>query len=134
MTRLADYIERLERLSAGSFIDRVRRTVALDGLRLINKGYATSTDPYGNRWQPLKYRKGKPLVKTGAFRDTWLAYPTATGVRFVSGVGYGAYHQYGTATIPFRRVVPLTRYGLPKAWTDAINAAFTSAARQAVAA
>ncbi len=130
---LTQFIEKLERLDGGSFIASVRRQVAYDGLRLIAQGYKDSVDPYGSRWEPLKYRRGKPLVKTGAFRDTWMAYPTATGVRFQSGVDYGAYHQYGTRSIPFRRVVPMQRYGLPKPWTDIINAAYSKSVRAAVA-
>ena len=130
--KLADFIPKLERLASGSAIAEVRRQVAYDGLRLINAGYRDSTDPYGMRWEPLKYRDGKPLVKTGAFRDTWAAYPTPSGVRFLSGVDYGAYHQYGTRTIPFRRVIPMQRYGLPKAWSDIINAAYSKNVRKAL--
>ncbi len=130
---LSEFIGKLERLNSGSFIGEVRRQVAYDGLRLIAAGYKTSTDPYGARWQPLKYRDGKPLVLTGAFRDSWMANPTSTGVRFTSGVGYGAYHQYGTRSIPFRRVIPMRSYGLPKAWTDAIAKAYSSQVRKAVA-
>ncbi len=130
---LSQFIGKLERLSSGSFISEVRRQVAVDGLRLIAGGYRDSKDPYGASWQPLKYRNGKPLVLTGAFRDTWMAYPTPTGVRFVSGVDYGAYHQYGTRSIPFRRVIPMLSYGLPKAWTDVISAAYSRQVRKAVA-
>ncbi len=134
---LHQFIEKLERLEGGSFIAGVRRKVAFDGLKLIGQGYKDSVDPYGSRWEPLKRPGGKrvggPLLKTGAFRDTWMAYPTATGVRFQSGVDYGAYHQYGTGTIPFRRVIPMQRYGLLKAWSDIVNAAYSKSVRQAVA-
>jgi phage gpG-like protein len=130
---LHDFIGKLERVGGESFIAEVRRQVATDGLRLIAAGYRDSKDPYGAAWTPLKYRNGKPLVLTGAFRDTWMAYPTPTGVRFLSGVDYGAYHQYGTSKIPFRRVIPLQSMGLPKPWTDVINAAYTKRVRQAVA-
>lgn len=130
---LSSFIEKLERLNTGSFIDGVRRQVAADGLKLINAGYRDSTDPYGNRWHALKSSFRKPLVLTGAFRDTWVAYPTPTGVRFVSGVYYGAFHQYGTKTIPVRMVVPKTYLGLPKPWNDAISKAYTKQVRGALA-
>ncbi len=130
---LSSFIEKLERLDSGSFIGEVRRQVATEGLKLINAGYRDSVDPYGNRWQPLKRRDGKPLVLTGAFRDTWMAYPTPTGVRFLSGVDYGAYHQYGTKTIPFRRVIPLKTLGMPRPWLDVINKAYSASVRKAVA-
>jgi phage gpG-like protein len=129
---LTEFIGKLERLSSGGFIGEVRRQVATDGLRLIAAGYRDSVDPYGASWQPLKYRNGKPLVLTGAFRDSWMAYPTPTGVRFLSGVDYGAYHQYGTRTIPFRRVIPMQNYGLPKPWTDVIAKAYSKQVREAV--
>lgn len=127
---LSQFIEKLERVGGTSSISAVRREVAYGGLRLIASGYRDSVDPYGMRWQPLKYRKGKPLVKTGAFRDTWMAYPTSTGVRFQSGVDYGAYHQYGTSSIPFRRVIPMGRYGLPRPWNDLISSAYSKHVRQ----
>ncbi len=134
---LSSFIEKLSRVSTSGFMSEVRRQVATDGLRLINAGYQRSTDPYGMPWKPLKdpsgQRVGGPLLKTGAFRDTWMAYPTPVGVRFLSGVDYGAYHQYGTRTIPFRRVIPLTQYGLPKPWTDAINKAYSSSIRKVLA-
>lgn len=130
---LHDFIGKLESLGGDSFMTNVRRQVAFDGLRLIAAGYRDSVDPYGATWTPLKYRNGKPLVLTGAFRDTWMAYPTPAGVRFLSGVDYGAYHQYGTRTIPFRRVIPLKSMGLPRPWTDAISKAYSKQLRQAVA-
>lgn len=130
---LHEFIEQLEKLEGESFINRVRRDVAMDGLRLIAAGYRTSTDPYGAAWTPLKHRNGKPLVLTGAFRDTWMAYPTPTGVRFVSGVDYGAYHQYGTRTIPFRRVIPLQSQGLPKPWVDAVAKSYNKEVKAALA-
>lgn len=147
---LAQFVEKLERLGTGSFIAEVRRKVAVDGLRLIGDGYRRSVDPYGNRWHELKAstvdfkdgrvrvrpkgpRKGGILVKTAAFRDTWMAYPTGTGVRFNSGVDYGAYHQYGTRTIPVRMTIPKSFLGLPRPWSDAINRAYSTTVRQAVA-
>ncbi len=130
---LHDFIGKLENLSGDRFISEVRREVAYDGLRLIASGYKDSVDPYGSIWEPLKRRKGKPLVLTGAFRDTWMAYPTATGVRFQSGVDYGAYHQYGTRTIPVRQVIPSTSRGMPGAWHALISKAYSKLIRQAVA-
>lgn len=130
---LKSFIGKLDRLQTGSFLDEIRREVAGEGLRLIAKGYRDSVDPYGSRWEPLKSREGKPLVRSGLFRDTWMAYPTPTGVRFSSMVNYGAFHQYGTRTIPFRRVIPMQQYGLPKEWADVVNAAYSKRIRKAVA-
>ncbi len=130
---LSSFIDKLERLNSGSFIGEVRREVATEGLKLINKGYRDSTDPYGNRWHALKSGFRKPLVLTGAFRDTWMAYPTPVGVRFVNGVDYGTFHQYGTKNIPVRMVIPKTYLGLPRTWTDVIAKAYSSQVRKAVA-
>lgn len=130
---LTDFIGKLERIGSGSFMSEVKRQAAIDGLGVIAYGYRNSVDPYGATWQPLKYRDGRPLVLTGAFRDTWMAYPTPNGVRFASGVDYGAYHQYGTRSIPFRRVIPMAFYGMPKRWTEVISRAFSSQVRRAVA-
>ena len=130
---LHEFIGKLEQVGSDSFMSEVRREVAYDGLRLIAAGYRNSVDPYGSYWAPLKYRDGKPLVLSGAFRDTWMAYPTATGVRFQSGVDYGAYHQYGTRSIPVRQVIPSSSRGMPSTWSELISKAFSKRIRQAVA-
>lgn len=128
--RPGEYADRLEQLTFASFLSAVKREVAAGVLRLLAGEFRGSVDPYGNAWAPLKWRKGKPLVKTGTMRDTLTAYPTASGVRIMAGVDYAIYHQQGTARMPARKILPSG--SLPGPWVSVINAAYTKAARLAV--
>jgi phage virion morphogenesis protein len=93
----------------GPLLKRVAVALRADAL----KNFAGSHDPDGNAWAPLKpstlkgRRKGgkgaKPLIDTGLLRNS------VTTVRqgplellFGTNLPRGAYHQFGTRTIPAR--------------------------------
>lgn len=132
MKTLAEMADRLERLSHASFFGAIQRGTAALGLRLIADSFARSLTPNGQPWAPLKHRNGSPLVKTGAMRDSFTAYPLPNGVRFIAGVDYAGFHQNGTRTIPARRILPRTGEQLPAAWRTGIANLYTSAARRQV--
>lgn len=133
MSTLADVATRLDAIATSSTLDAVKREVAIGGVKLIEQEFARSTDPYGNRWHELKRpdtdRIGGPLVKTGAMRDSVLATPTATGVRFTVNTPYAAYHQDGTKTIPIRMMLPKPWIGLPPSWKEMVAKAYTGIVR-----
>jgi phage gpG-like protein len=124
-------VGRLEALTRSSFIEGVKRRVAVQGLKLIGAEFASSTDPYGVSWPSLRYpRPGGPvLVKTGVMRDSILAYPTPDGVLFRVATPYAKFHQYGTGRIPIRRMVPATFLGIPPAWSAMVAEAFNAEIR-----
>lgn len=126
MTTIADLANRVDRI-AHSFVDAMRREVAVGGLQLVANSFRTSTDPYGVTWPALKRpRPGGPVeVKTGAMRGSTLAAPTSDGVRFTVAAPYSGYQHNGTATIPQRRLLPVGFLGLPVAWSQMVQAAFS---------
>lgn len=75
----------------------VSANLAEETIELIREGFETSTDPYGNRWAPLKLRSGQPLRDTGGLQSSWhKRFTTAQGFVVSSGKEYAAYHQGGT--------------------------------------
>ncbi len=121
----------LEALSSNATMTAIRREVAVGGVKLIAQGFKTSTDPYGAKWPGLKTaRPGGPVeVKTGAMRDSTMARPTTTGVRFSVNTDYAAYQHYGTKTNPQRRLMPVKYLGIPAAWREMIARAYTRTTR-----
>lgn len=136
MSTLADMAARLEGIATVSTLDAVKRDVAVGGVKLIEAEFKTSKDPYGTPWHELKYpdenRVGGPLVKTATMRDSVMASPTPTGVRFSVNTPYAAYHQHGTKTIPVRMMLPKPWLGLPKSWRGLITKSYTRVLRDRV--
>jgi len=84
---------------------RAKKAMAVEAVRLAKRGFATSTNPYGTPWKPLKYRVGKPLVKTGKLRRyTWGL--REDGFYLIAGAEYWSPHQFGTSHIPKRQIFP----------------------------
>ena len=75
----------------------------------VKRNFTNSHDPDGNRWAPLKWRIGKPLILTGLLMNS--AYTAARNVTLRNGTEifarlsephYWKYHEYGTRRIPAR--------------------------------
>lgn len=63
----------------------------------IRQGFRASESPYGQKWEPLKYRKGKPLLNTGAMRNSMThAVDSANSVVIGTNDPKAPHHQYGT--------------------------------------
>lgn len=75
---------------------RLAAVMGAEALKLVQMGFRSSVDPYGQRWAPLQHRKGKPLLDTGRLRNSfsYQAYPD--GFEIGSGASYAKFHQYGT--------------------------------------
>lgn len=66
----------------------------VEKIRLL---FRDSQSPYGNKWEPLKYRKGQILKDTGRLRDLIThAVDSANSVVIGTNVPYAPHHQYGT--------------------------------------
>ncbi|HVZ89634.1 MAG TPA: phage virion morphogenesis protein [Polyangia bacterium] len=83
-------------LTAPGFRDGLVRRLGADALKLVADGFRRSSDPYGDKWKSLGYRRGKPLLDTGRLRASFAVEPTGAGFRIGSVVTYAGYHQYGT--------------------------------------
>lgn len=100
---LADgLLNRRARLGARAFVEGLRADV--------RTAFRSGVDPVtGTPWQPLKYRQGQILVRSGRLRDAAVrsadaADPSGWGVTVtLADPGYGKFHQYGTKSLPVRR-------------------------------
>jgi phage gpG-like protein len=72
-------------------------------LKQLMDEFRESRDPYGVPWQPLKIRKGKPLLDTGRMRASVSLVAQPGGFEITIGVAYAATHQYGAKNIRPRR-------------------------------
>lgn len=92
----------------------------------VQLGFRTSTDPYGEAWEAITHRTGKPLRDTGLLRDAWFSRVEGdevvlTNNRRVSWRGrtwsLAAIHQYG-ATITPRDVGGKLKYQIHGEWVE----------------
>jgi phage gpG-like protein len=123
--------------------------LAEESVELVREGFATSTDPYGEPWEPLVLREGQPLRDTGALQASWHRRSVSkSGFSIASSRNYAPYHQLGTGIYgprkqpirpirtkalklpggiylysskgsPPRRMVPETGRPLPERWRKA---------------
>lgn len=143
-------LERFEaRLNAApKAFETVKKNLAEETVDLVRGTFEKSSDPYGERWEPLKVRSGKPLEDTGGLKGSYHPQITADGFSVGSGKDYAGYHQDGTGVYgrhkskirpekakalripgvgfrasvkgtPARKMVPDDR-GLPPAWSDSL--------------
>lgn len=61
----------------------------------LEDSFATSTDPYGNKWKAVRSRTGKPLLDTGVLASSYKFSVTRSGFAVGTGLYYAATHQYG---------------------------------------
>ena len=99
LSRLAERVAP-ERIRA-TVLPKVAQRMAATAVELLGDEFDKSRDPYGNAWQPLKYRKGKPLLKTARMARSRTAQASGPNVKVTITAGYAKYHQDG-ATVPAR--------------------------------
>jgi phage gpG-like protein len=109
----------IQKLSkAAKVLDSVGRNCGEEILDLVREGFRTETDPYGQRWDPPKYRSGKALSDKGRLKGSWhVAKANRSGVRVATGVAYARYHQSGTGKYGPKNspIVPVRKKAL--SWT-----------------
>lgn len=103
-------------------------TKAAEGISdAIQQQFDAGVDPYGEPWEPLApstlARKQGPgiLDETSAMRDGIEVAPTGgagVGITFNDKPDVAMYHQYGTARMPARKILP--EEGLPDTWERAL--------------
>jgi phage virion morphogenesis protein len=64
-------------------------------LTKVQLGFKTTTDPWGNQWSPLKYRRGQALSDTGRLRRSIRSVADADGVTVGTNLKYARIHQFG---------------------------------------
>ncbi len=88
---------RVGRAGSPAGMRSLSRAIGNAALLEVQVGFATSTDPYGNPWEPKLFTDGnKPLVKTGKLRAGWfLAYAGADSAIIANRQRYAVF-QGGT--------------------------------------
>ncbi len=75
----------------------VNEQLAEETVELIREGFDNSTDPYGDPWEELVLREGRPLEDTGGLKAAWFRERAdATGFSVANAKSYAGYHQRGT--------------------------------------
>jgi len=135
-----------KRLAAIADIDfaEAMETIGQDLASLVRLGFRLSQDPYGDAWEQLSFRKGKPLEDTGHLRQSFHADTDRNRVTVGTNVPYAAVHQYGAVImpvnaktlawqvgqawhfakrveIPARPMLPNESEGLPESWSESIT-------------
>lgn len=105
----------------------------------VERGFRTSTSPYGAKWDNPKYRSGKPLIKSGQLLKSISYRVASNAVEIGTNKQYAAIQQFGgvikpknkqalffmlgdkkvfarQVTIPARPFLPTD--GLPASWAD----------------
>lgn len=93
--------------NANKLLPIANKQMAIAAKSLAKQGFETSTAPNGQRWKPLKYRKGKPLVLTGQLSKFGYRV-TKGGFILLAGAEYFVHHQHGAPAnnLPARPMVP----------------------------
>lgn len=103
---------RLAQVDSPAFRATLAQLCAAAAGKFINDGFRRSVDPYGDPWQPLVSRKGKPLLDTGRLRASFAATPIPGGFRIDATASYAKYQQFGTDPHDRRaRIQPIDRRG-----------------------
>jgi len=109
-------IDKVERLAAPETIAEMSQKMAAESLRLIDQGFTSRTDPYGEGWRPTK-RPNPVLEETGQLRHGWTVdHIGANGFQLSNATEYAKFHQGGTKTLVIRRMIPTTTRGLGPIW------------------
>ena len=116
----------LQRLGSEGY----KQTLALVAARaggLIDRGFTSSSDPYGAPWAPT-VAGNKPLIKTGALHAAAVRVtPTATGIKVHIPLSYAGFHLTGTSRMPARPYLPAEDFSrLPPAWRSMVEGAMGS--------
>jgi phage gpG-like protein len=138
---LRSLIDRVGGGGVQELLPRVAQRMAETAVKLLGDEFHQSRDPYGNPWEPLRVRQGKPLVDTGRMMRSRTAQANGPTILVTIGTNYAAYHQYGTGGrrtggarkgrkgrargpggIPRRQMLPEAETGgLGSIWTEAFN-------------
>lgn len=93
--KLRALVARIERAASGKLVEELRRAYVSETREQLRRAFDESRSPSGERWPALKTRGGKPLVDSGALRDSFDVVETRTGVRVSNSKPYAKAHQTG---------------------------------------
>ena len=84
----------LGRTTGSAFVARAHADIARAVVKVADAGFARGKDPYGRAW-PKPLAGGRPLVKTGALRQSLRPSASARGARVITTLKYAGVHNRG---------------------------------------
>lgn len=118
--------EALNAWASGQVQHDVAVGLALEGQRLVRRGFDQSKAPDGSTWAPLKdprARGRRPLRKTDRLAYTATRYTVDAHGFVMTSTSYGGFHHTGTRRMVARRFYPDDVAPLPVGWEIALSAA-----------
>lgn len=107
----------LAELTSRRFQGKLMKALAKEALHQVDLTFSEQRDPYGVAWAALKGRTGPILKRSGRLaRSFQTSNVNETGFDLESSVDYAVHHQYGTARIPQRMMLPIKQKGLGPIW------------------
>lgn len=129
--KLRGLVAGLERLTSQRWKTETNRQLAEETLSRVQAGFASSRDPYGRPWKPLKHRVGQPLRDSGALMKSIRVQANSRSFVLTARVVYAATHQYGRGPIPRRQYLP-SADRLPRAYRSAYVSILRERRREAL--
>ena len=102
-TKITDLRKRLAGLQ---HLDGLPDILGAAAVKLVADGFRKQSDPYGNAWEPLRYRRGQILRKSNRMFNSTAYDATPRRVRVAITAWYSIIHQEG-AKARRRRMVGL---------------------------
>lgn len=100
-SELDELVRKLQDIESGQARRDLVQNLAEESIELVHQGFEQSKDPYGNAWAGLEARDGKPLLDTGALRNSWHVVSfDDTSFKIAAGVWYAGVHQTGITITP----------------------------------
>lgn len=107
-----DVISAIGELESQEFLEGMAKEMSAVVEDLVEKGFQTATDPYGNPWAPRKLAEGRrqpphlPLRKTYQLHDSFRVESSAQGVKVTNPVAYAPFINDGTRNMDARAMLP----------------------------
>lgn len=88
-------IGQLEELGRGRWRAPMAKSLGAESVKLVKDCFNESRSPYGEKWKPLKYREGMPLLDTARLRNATQDASTPERVVVENRTKYAAIQNYG---------------------------------------
>jgi phage gpG-like protein len=105
---------RVSSVTRAGFRTELAQVLGATAMKQVADEFRQSRDPYGQPWEALKRRKGKPLLNTGRMAASVNVQPAADGFLLNIGASYAPVHQYGATVAPHSRIGRRTLWRNPK--------------------
>jgi phage gpG-like protein len=102
---------RVGHLQTAAMRAELAQVMGAAAMKEYSDGFRKSRDPYGNKWAPLKLRRGKPLQNTGRLRASAALNAAHDGFTIVVTADYASTHQRGAVIVPKRKRLLAWRVG-----------------------